>query len=141
MARIDEDDSLEKPKLHFAFFPMPALLGADAPDASAGVEAWLIFEKGKGLAIVWKDTRSVQNRLVSDDKDLLRASMLSPHVSEVKYVYLREDERRWRDDDEPLQYSGSYISPTLIILSFDVDGRRTERTIVVPDKARKMPLF
>jgi len=141
MKRIDEDDRGEKPKLCFAFFQMPPALGSAAHAASPGVDAWLIFEKDRGLAVVWKDIWTVQSRLVSDDKDLLRSSLISPFVTRIDYIYLDKDNKRWIETEEPRSYAGSYAVPTLLRLTFTEGERTSERMIVVPDGKHTMPLF
>ncbi len=141
MAKVDSGDRLENPKIHFSFFHMPAVLGADAPAGSPGVETWLAFDRERGLALIWKDTRSIQKKLSSDDKDLLRSSLLSSSVISMEYIYLRQEEKNWKSDEEPIEYDSKYSLPEMIRLTFREGERTSSRTVTLPRTGRSMPLF
>ena len=141
MARIDETSSSEVPKLHFSFFQFPPALGETAPPTTLGVEAWLKFDERRGLFIVWKDTRSVQDGVVSNDKDLLRASSVSPFVTKMDYIYRDDDTKRWEEYDAPHEFADSYTLPIFIRLTFTLNGQKTVRTIRIRASANKMPLY
>ncbi|MFA5256811.1 MAG: prepilin-type N-terminal cleavage/methylation domain-containing protein [Opitutales bacterium] len=141
MSKVDPTDSIEKTKLHFHFYQMPPALGSQAPAGSPGVEAWLLFEKERGLAIVWRDIWTVQPRLVMDEKDLLRSSLISAFVVKLEYVYLDQDDRRWTTNEEPEPDIGENVLPDFIRLSFEDGSRATERMIRIPKGKLSMPLF
>jgi len=141
MAKVDKTDSIELTKLHFHFYQMPPALGGQAPAGSPGVEAWLLFEKERGLAIVWRDVWTVQTRLVTDERELLRSSLLSPLVVRLDYIYLDTDSKRWTVDEEPEESEFGNVMPEFIHLRFEEGGRATERLVRVPQGKRGMPLF
>jgi prepilin-type N-terminal cleavage/methylation domain-containing protein len=141
MARIDDTSMSETPTLHFYFFQFPPALGEAAPSTTVGVEAWLKFDGKNGLYIVWKDIWSIEETAASSDKDLLRASVISPFVTKIEYIYWDSDMKRWEEYETPHENSDTYAVPTFIRLTFTMNGQETVRTIHVQASARKMPLF
>jgi prepilin-type N-terminal cleavage/methylation domain-containing protein len=141
MARIDDTSMTEVPSIHFYFFQFPPALGETTPPTSIGVEAWLKFDERKGLAMVWKDIWSIQDGVVSSDKDLLRTSVISTFVTKITYIYRDEDVKRWEQYDAPHEDSDTYAVPTFIRLTFTMNGQEIVRTIHVRASANKMPLF
>jgi prepilin-type N-terminal cleavage/methylation domain-containing protein len=141
LTRIVNDDLVKKPSLHFKFFQFPPALGVTNPPTAMGIEAWLIFDERRGLAIVWKDIWTIQETTVSDDKDLLRTSLISSFVTRMDYIYWNTDRKLWLEYDEPQEESGSYTLPDFIRLSFTDRGHTITRLVHVPSAARAMPLF
>ena len=141
MARIDDTSTIEIPTLHFYFFQFPPALGMTSPSTNLGVEAWLKFDEKKGLAIVWKDIWSIQETTVTDEKDLLRTSVLSPFVTKIDYIYWDSDSKRWEEYDAPHESSDTYSVPTFIRLTFTMEGRDTVRMSHVRATEQTMPLF
>ena len=141
MTRTQADEDTEPPLLHFFFFQFPPALGATTPATTLGVEAWLKFDEKAGLAIVWKDIWSIQDTIVSNDKDLLRTTVISPFVTKINYIYYDSDAKRWNEYEAPYENNGTYAVPTFIRLVFTQNGHETTRTIRIQATARKMPLF
>lgn len=141
LSRYDSNDSLTTPLLHFFFFQFPPALGTTTPHTSLGVESWLKFDEKLGLAIVWKDIWSIQETTVTDDKDLLRSSLISPFVTRLDFIYWDSDRKAWIEYDSPKEFAGTYTIPKFIRLTFSQTGRDTVRMIHVPSAERKMPLF
>lgn len=140
-AKIIDDNLIKKPSLHFKFFQFPPALGETNPSTTLGVEAWLIFDEKRGLAIVWKDIWSIQESTITDDRDLLRTSLVSPFVIKLEYIYWNTDRKLWLEYEEPQEESGSYAVPDFIRLTFSDHGRAITRMIHIPNAERTMPLF
>jgi prepilin-type N-terminal cleavage/methylation domain-containing protein len=139
--KILDDDLIRTPSLHFRFFQFPPALGETNPPTTLGVEAWLIFDQSRGLALVWKDIWSIQENYATDDRDLLRTSLLSSFVTRLDYIYWNTERKQWLEYNEPQEESGSYTVPDFIRLTFDDHGRSMSRLIHIPKAERNMPLF
>ena len=141
MKKIDENDSLNPPLVHFNFFTMPPALGAGLPPGTPGVEAWLKFDTRHGLFIVWKDVWSIQETALTDEKELLRASPISPMVTRIDYIYWQTDTKVWKEYEEPHDFAGTYTLPDFLRLTFTEGDRSVTRIVRIPKRIPKMPTF
>ncbi len=141
MGRIDKDDAITPPTLNWKFFLLPPALGGDAPPASAGVEAWLVFEQGRGLAIVWRDIRNVQPGIVGDEDELLRSSLVSAFVTKLEYLYRDDERKQWLEEEKPREFGGDYKLPDFLRITFEEGGRTSVRMVRVPKDRRTMPIY
>lgn len=139
--KILNDDLIRNPSLHFRFFQFPPALGETNPPTTLGVEAWLIFNQAQGLAIVWKDIWSIQESYATEDRDLLRTSLLSSFVTRLDYVYWNTERKQWLEYYEPQEESGSYTLPDFIRITFDDHGRSISRLVHIPNAKLTMPRF
>lgn len=141
MKKIEDGDSIETPLLHFNFFTLPPALGATLPAGTPGVEAWIKFDEKRGLFLVWKDIWSIQDNPATDERDLLRSSLISPMVTEFEYVYRDPDMNRWQAYKEPQSMAGTYTLPDFIRITFTEKDRSVTRLVRIPKRVGKMPLF
>jgi prepilin-type N-terminal cleavage/methylation domain-containing protein len=141
LEKIVSNDQAAAPSIHFRFFQFPPALGETNPPTEMGVEAWLGFDEKRGIYIVWKDVWSIQETVVTDERDLLRTSLLSSYVKRIDYIYWESDRKAWLEYPQVHDTNNVYTMPDFIRLTFDDHGRITTRLIHIPKSEMEMPLF
>jgi len=130
---------IRDPLLMFRQAETPALFtseGRPLPD----ITAYLLFERGAGLSVLWYSALELDIERESD----LHKAPISPFVTQIEYAYYERDENRWELVTEPLEESpGQFRLPHYLKLTFehpDADEPAV-RFILVPQRGADMPLF
>lgn len=129
----------DDPLLNFQLNYTPPLLVGGEQDPSTKIELFLHHDGAEGLSLLWYSNLQEE---VEDLRDL-RRTIISPLVTEIRYIYWDDRFERWEEVDEPEEGDGSdeYILPRYLKLVFDYQGERRERIITLPVPIRSALLF
>ena len=78
---------------------------------------------------------------MTDERDLLRSSLLSSYVKRIDYIYWESDRKAWLEYPQVHDTNNVYTMPDFIRLTFDDHGRTTTRLVHIPKSEMEMPLF
>lgn len=130
---------MDEPLLYFRQSEAPALLVREG-NALPAIHAYLWFERGRGLSILWYSALSAD--AVESPNDLFNTPV-SPYVVKLEYAYFDSDASRWEVTDRPLEEErGVFRLPQFIRLTFQhPDFEEQTRSILIPQTSTDVPLF
>lgn len=105
----------------------------------AAIEAYLYFEEGAGLSVVWRSPLFAEDAFSEEDE--LRTTLLSPYVTEVLYCYLDEQTETWDEERDLERQNNQYQLPQFIKLAFEHENQKITRLIYLPKAQKGAPLF
>lgn len=131
--------SFRDPSLNFKLKDTPPLMINTDNAPVVGIDAFLHFDEKEGLSLLWY---SILQEEVEDENDM-RRTLISPYVTQIKYIYWDEQFERWEEEDEPQEGEADdeFLLPRFIKLIFEHDGATKERTISIPVPSRSALIF
>ena len=129
---------LEDPLLSYRLAEAPPLFvrpEIQLPD----ITAYLHFEDGEGLSILW--FTALEEEEVEETRDLFR-TLVSPFVTGIIYCYYDREDDDWTEEDEPERDDDdNLLLPHFLKLTFEYENEDYERTILLPHRSNDVPLF
>ncbi len=138
-SRLPGAGEFDEPLLHFRQAEAPALFVREGLPLPA-IRAWLHFERGQGLSILW------HSALDADEPESARSlnrTVISPFVSKIEYAYYDMEDDRWEMLERPREQARrEFVLPDFLRLTFThpEHGER-RRSILVPQGSAELPLF
>ena len=137
----DSDD----PLIHFYLREAPPLFVWPG-GAATRVHAYLFFEEGEGLSILWFSElqeleKNEEGRMEPEGEDELFKTLISPLCEEIYYSYYGEEDdgpddfREWDHSvelKEKERQSEKFRLPAFVKLVFRGEGKDLDRTITIP---------
>lgn len=130
---------IKEPLIGFRQSEPPPLLFERNATAMPTVEAWLYFESGRGLALLWRSPLLEDNSFREEDS--LRSTLISPYVTEVLYCYYDDSTESWDEYRDIREIDGEYRLPEFIKLKFVYEEQEVTRLIFVPKATATAPQF
>lgn len=130
---------MDDPLLYFQQNEAPALFVRKGQSLPA-VQAYLHFEDGEGLSIIWYSALDAED--IEEERDLLR-TRISSFVTEINYAYYELDDDEWEITDDPMENDDDeFRLPDFVRLTFThpEEGERI-RSILIPHGSLEIPLF
>ena len=129
----------EDPLLHYSLKDSSPLFIKEDDAPIIGIEAFLYFEKNKGLSILW------YTRLQEDSEDLndLRRTQISDLITKIEYIYWDDKFEKWEIEIKPQESetNGELILPRFVKLTFEYEGESKERIITIPVPSQSVLIF
>ena len=129
----------EDPLLHYSLKDSSPLFINEDDAPIIGIEAFLYFEKNKGLSILW------YTPLQEDSEDLndLRRTQISDLITKIEYIYWDDKFEKWEIEIEPEESktNGELILPRFVKLTFEYEGESKQRTITIPVPSQSALIF
>jgi len=137
----DSDD----PLIHFYLREAPPLFVWPGGTATR-VHAYLLFEEGEGLSIIWFSElqeleKNEEGRMEPEGEDELFKTLISPLCEEIYYSYYGEEDdgpddfKEWDHSvelKEKERQSEKFRLPAFVKLVFRGEGKDLDRTITIP---------
>jgi hypothetical protein len=120
----------KEPLLNFKLSQAPPLLVGIDNAPLLGLDTFLHFDTTEGLSLLWYSILQEDTENIDD----LRRTLISPLVTDIKYIYWDESFEKWEEEDRPLEGDGAdqYILPRFIKLTFEYAGETQERSFTIP---------
>ena len=129
----------EDPLLHYSLKDSSPLFIKDDDAPIIGIEAFLYFEKNKGLSILW------YTPLQEDSEDLndLRRTQISDLITKIEYIYWDDKFEKWEIEIKPQESetNGELILPRFAKLTFEYEGESKERILTIPVHSHSVLIF
>ena len=129
----------EDPLLHYSLKDSSPLFIKDDDAPIIGIEAFLYFEKNKGLSILW------YTPLQEDSEDLndLRRTQISDLITKIEYIYWDDRFEKWEIEIKPQESetNGELILPRFAKLTFEYEGESKERILTIPVPSHSVLIF
>ena len=129
----------EDPLLHYSMKDSSPLFIKDDDAPIIGIEAFLYFEKNKGLSILW------YTPLQEDSEDLndLRRTQISDLITKIEYIYWDDRFEKWEIEIKPQESetNGELILPRFAKLTFEYEGESKERILTIPVPSHSVLIF
>jgi len=129
----------EDPLLHYSLKDSSPLFIKEDDAPIIGIEAFLYFEKNKGLSILW------YTPLQEDSEDLndLRRTQISDLITKIEFIYWDDRFEKWEIEIEPKESekNGELILPRFTKLTFEYQGESKERIITIPVPSQYVLIF
>ena len=129
----------EDPLLHFSLNGSSPLLIKAENAPIIGIEAFLYFEKSKGLSLLW------YTPLQEDSEDLndLQRTQISDLITKIEYIYWDNRFEKWEIETEPKESetSDELILPRFARLTFEYEGESKKRILTIPVPSQSALIF
>lgn len=130
---------IKEPLIGFRQADPPPLLFERNATAMPTIEAWLYFESGRGLALLWRSPLVIEDSFREEDS--LRSTLISPYVTEMLYCYFDDSTETWDEYRDINEIDGEYRLPEFIKLKFVYEEQEVTRLIYVPKSTATAPQF
>ncbi|MDP4694562.1 MAG: type II secretion system GspH family protein [Opitutales bacterium] len=139
LGRLPGSADYEDPLISFKLIEVPPLLINLDDEPIIGIEAFIHFEDGEGLSLLWY---SILQEEVEDINDLRRTE-ISQLVTDIQYVYWDEKIEQWEVEDKLMEGEGDeeFLLPRFIKLTFEYEGETKERSLTIPVPSTSALLF
>jgi len=129
----------QDPLLSFKLATTPPLLINLDNAPAIGIDAFLYFENGDGLSLLWYSLLQEEAEEISD----MRRTEISSLVTAVRFIYWDERFEKWDTIDEPKKGEGNdeFVLPRFVELIFEYKGETKERTLTIPVPSTSALLF
>lgn len=124
------------PLLTFRLKEVPGVMAYEG-DPLPGITAYLKFERGQGLALIWHSRLET----IEQSSDL-RTTLLSQFVDDINYAYYDAEDDSWREEPEPYEDDGGrLLLPDFLKLTFIYQDEEIITTVHIPMTDANVPLF
>ncbi|MGJ8650096.1 MAG: PulJ/GspJ family protein [Opitutaceae bacterium] len=139
LGRLPGSADYEDPLISFKLIEVPPLLINLDDEPIIGIEAFIHFEDGEGLSLLWY---SILQEEVEDVNDLRRTE-ISQLVTDIQYVYWDEKIEQWEVEDKLMEGEGDeeFLLPRFIKLTFEYEDETKERSLTIPVPSTSALLF
>lgn len=92
-------------------------------------DAWLVFESGSGLALVWQS-----DEVTEDSDEDYRTTLLSPYCTELTYLFYDAEDEAWEEvTAADVSDEAQNQLPVFLRLTFESpEGEELHRRILLP---------